>query len=526
MAAMPTEVDADIPGDSESTADPGARWRVFLDQARRQAAVAQTTLETGGTLTRLTGLVLEAAGIRASVGSQCLISQAGQSPVLAEVVGFAGDRAYLMPAGDVQGLSSGASVMPTAPYVPPLRLGTISLVGAEALATVPQLMAAGQLRLPLGEGLLGRVVDAQGQPMDHRGPLTNVVSRPLDRSPLNAMDRAPVREPLDTGVRSINALLTVGRGQRLGLFAGAGVGKSVLLGMMARYTEADIIVVGLVGERGREVKEFIEDILGEEGRRRSVVVAAPADAPPLLRMQAAGYATGVAEYFRDQGKHVLLLMDSLTRFAMAQREIALAVGEPPATKGYPPSCFAKLPQLVERSGNGLNGVGSITAFYTVLAEGDDQQDPIADAARAILDGHIVLTRALAEAGHYPAIDIAQSASRVMHNVVSKEHFELARQFRGISSRYERGRDLIQIGAYVPGADPGLDESIRLHEPMMAFLQQDMYQGVTLGESLGGMAAVLQREPNPQSARSAQAQPQRSSQPGMQGQAGRSQGAVA
>ncbi|EGI75823.1 flagellar protein export ATPase FliI [Hylemonella gracilis] len=520
------------PGGSEpSRAQPGARWRHFLDQARQQASAPQTTLDSGGTLTRLTGLVLEAAGIRASVGSQCLITQPGQSPVLAEVVGFAGDRAYLMPAGDVQGLSSGATVMPTAPYVPPLRLGADWTGTAEGAAVRPaaspsHLMASGQLRLPLGEGLLGRVVDAQGQPMDHRGPLSNVVSRPLDRSPLNAMDRAPVREPLDTGVRSINALLTVGRGQRLGLFAGAGVGKSVLLGMMARYTEAEIIVVGLVGERGREVKEFIEDILGEEGRRRSVVVAAPADAPPLLRLQAAGYATGVAEYFRDQGKHVLLLMDSLTRYAMAQREIALAVGEPPATKGYPPSCFAKLPQLVERSGNGLNGVGSITAFYTVLAEGDDQQDPIADAARAILDGHIVLTRALAEAGHYPAIDIAQSASRVMHNVVSKEHFELARQFRGISSRYERGRDLIQIGAYVPGADPGLDESIRLHEPMMAFLQQDMYQGVTLSESLAGMAVVVQREPNPQPARPNAAQAQRPIQPGVQSQAGRGQGVAA
>jgi flagellum-specific ATP synthase len=518
MATVSPESAAQDPGPgSASGAEPGARWRNFLERARLQASVPQTTLETGGTLTRLTGLVLEAVGIRASVGSQCLISQPDQSPVLAEVVGFAGDRAYLMPAGDVQGLSSGASVMPTAPYVPPLRLGAESEV-ADSLPS-PQLMAPGQLRLPLGEGLLGRVVDAQGLPMDHRGPLTNVMARPLDRSPLNAMDRAPVREPLDTGVRSINALLTVGRGQRLGLFAGAGVGKSVLLGMMARYTEADIIVVGLVGERGREVKEFIEDILGEEGRRRSAVVAAPADAPPLLRMQAASYATGVAEYFRDQGKHVLLLMDSLTRYAMAQREIALAVGEPPATKGYPPSCFAKLPHLVERSGNGLNGVGSITAFYTVLAEGDDQQDPIADAARAILDGHIVLTRALAEAGHYPAIDIAQSASRVMHNVVSKEHFELARQFRSISSRYERGRDLIQIGAYVPGADPGLDESIRLHEPMMAFLQQDMYQGVTLSASLSGMAAVLQRESNPQQA-------PRAAQAGMQGQAGKGQGVAA
>ena len=293
------------------------------------------------------------------------------------------------------------------------------------------------------------------------------------------MDRAPVRELLDTGVRAINALLSIGRGQRIGLFAGSGVGKSVLLGMMAKYTQADVIVVGLIGERGREVKEFIEDILGEEGRARSVVVAAPADSPALLRMQGATYATAIAESFRDQGKHVLLLMDSLTRYAMAQREIALAIGEPPATKGYPPSCFAKLPLLVERSGNGLNGVGSITAFYTVLSEGDDQLDPIADAARAILDGHIVLSRALAESGHYPAIDIEQSASRVMHNVVSSSHFELARRFRAIYSKYERGRDLVQIGAYAHGSDPALDQAIALHESMGQFLRQDMHESSSL-----------------------------------------------
>jgi len=252
-------------------------------------------------------------------------------------------------------------------------------------------------------------------------------------------------------------------------------------------------VVGLIGERGREVKEFIEDILGEEGRARSVVVAAPADAPPLLRMQGAAYATAIAESFRDKGRHVLLLMDSLTRYAMAQREIALAIGEPPATKGYPPSCFAKLPQLVERSGNGLHGVGSITAFYTVLTEGDDQQDPIADAARAILDGHIVLSRSLAEAGHFPAIDIEQSASRVMHNVVSKAHFEMARRFRAINSRYEKGRDLVQIGAYVSGSDPALDESIRLHDAMADFLQQDMFAASSLPASVQEMAVAMNRE---------------------------------
>jgi flagellum-specific ATP synthase len=457
------------------------KWQHFLDTAlgRVQAPVS---LEVSGTLTRLTGLVLEASGLRAPVGSQCWVNMAGQEPVLAEVVGFSQERAFLMPAGDVHGLSSGAGVVPTAPFVPVPRLGVM------ADEHVPA--HAGALRLPLGDGLLGRVVDAHGVPMDRRGPIEDVAALPMDRKPINAMDRAPVRETLDTGVRAINALLTVGRGQRLGLFAGSGVGKSVLLGMMARYTAADVIVVGLIGERGREVKEFIEDILGDEGRARSVVVAAPADAPPMLRMQGASYATAIAEYFRDRGQHVLLLMDSLTRYAMAQREIALAIGEPPATKGYPPSCFAKLPQLVERSGNGLGGVGSITAFYTVLTEGDDQQDPIADAARAILDGHIVLSRDLAETGHYPAIDVGQSASRVMHNVVTRSHFEAARQLRAIHARYEKGRDLVQIGAFAAGSDPAMDQAIRMHPAIEGFLQQDMHEGASMEHSVTGMQALL------------------------------------
>jgi flagellum-specific ATP synthase len=475
-----------LPGQRLKMTESSQKWADFFQGTLHRVATAGTTLEVRGTLTRLAGLVLEASGIRAPVGSQCLISMKSQLPVLAEVVGFSNERAFLMPAGDVQGLTSGATVTPLSPYVTRPRLGGATMT-ATGTADI------GLLRLPLGDGLLGRVVDAHGSPMDHRGPLLNVTAKPLDRTPINAMDRAPVREPLDTGVRAINALLTVGRGQRIGLFAGSGVGKSVLLGMMARYTRADVIVVGLIGERGREVKEFIEDILGEDGRARSVVVAAPADAPPLLRLQGAAYATGVAEYFRDKGQHVLLLMDSLTRYAMAQREIALAIGEPPATKGYPPSCFAKLPQLVERSGNGLNGVGSITAFYTVLSEGDDQQDPIADAARAILDGHIVLSRALAESGHFPAIDIEQSASRVMHNVVSTEHFDTARYFRSVSSRYQKGSDLVQIGAYVHGSDTGLDEAIRLHEPMSNFLQQGMFVSASLEESVDEMNQSLGRQ---------------------------------
>ena len=456
-------------------------WEHFFDGARQRLAI-NDTLEVRGSLTRLAGLVLEASGLRVPVGSQCVVRSPGRSPVLAEVVGFFNDRAFLMPAGDVYGLSSGASVAPAQPYVPPPRLGEPPLE--------PNNADVGMLRLPIGPGLLGRVVDSQGQPLDRMGPVLNVTASTLDRRPINARDRAPVRTSLDTGVRAINGLLTVGRGQRIGLFAGSGVGKSVLLGMMARYTQADVIVVGLIGERGREVKEFIEDILGADGRARSVVVAAPADAPPLLRLQGAAYATAIAESFRDQGQHVLLLMDSLTRYAMAQREIALAIGEPPATKGYPPSCFAKLPQLVERSGNGLNGVGSITAFYTVLMEGDDQQDPIADAARAILDGHIVLSRTLAEAGHFPAIDVEQSASRVMHSVVSRAHFELARRFRAIYSKYEKGRDLVQIGAYAQGSDPALDEAIQLHPAMSAFLQQDMFESSALDRVLPRMAASL------------------------------------
>jgi flagellum-specific ATP synthase len=295
---------------------------------------------------------------------------------------------------------------------------------------------------------------------------------------------------LDVGSRAINSLTTVGRGQRMGLMAGSGVGKSVLLGMMARYTEADVIVVGLIGERGREVKEFIEHILGAEGRKRSVVVAAPADVSPLLRMQGASYATAIAEYFRDQGKHVLLIMDSLTRYAMAQREIALAIGEPPVTKGYPPSVFAKIPQIVERAGNGPEGGGSITAFYTVLVEGDDQQDPVGDSARAILDGHIVLTRSLADQGHYPAIDIEQSVSRAMTNIIDQDQFSVVRKFKSLYSRYQRNRDLITVGAYAAGTDTMLDRAIALHPHMEKFLQQNIQEKAGYDESLEGMTTIV------------------------------------
>ena len=461
------------------------RWNKFLNDLDACAA-APVVLESEGKLIRVAGLVLEAAGLRLPVGAVCEIHSTNpadpQPPVLAEVVGFAGDRAFLMPTGDVHGLASGARVVPRNLPINPPQLGRTNH---------PWRRSEDRTRhLPIGDGLLGRVISAEGEPLDRHGRLQLVRSEPLIRRPINAMDRDPVRLPLDTGVRAINSMLTVGRGQRIGLFAGSGVGKSVLLGMMARYTQADVIVVGLIGERGREVKEFIEDILGEEGLARSVVVAAPADAPPLVRMQGAAYATSIAEHFRDQGQHVLLLMDSLTRYAMAQREIALAIGEPPATKGYPPSCFAKLPQLVERSGNGLNGHGSITAFYTVLSEGDDQQDPIADAARAILDGHIVLSRELAESGHFPAIDIERSASRVMHNVAAPEHIEASRRLRQLWSRYQKSRDLIALGAYAPGNDPELDLAVRLHPQMVKLLQQDMHDQAVLPDSVRQLRQIV------------------------------------
>ncbi len=462
----------------------GERWTRYLADLRDYAQVPQP-LESVGTLLRVTGLVLEAAGIRVPVGSVCEIHSDGQgyaAPVLAEVVGFSGDRAFLMPTGELHGLSSGARVVPRPAPVSPPKWGRDNHPWRRSEDR--------SLHLPMGDGLLGRVVDSHGMPLDRLGPIGDVKLEPMVRRPINAMDRDPVRTPLDTGVRAINALLTVGRGQRIGLFSGTGVGKSVLLGMMARYTQADVIVVGLIGERGREVKEFIEDILGEEGRARSVVVAAPADAPPLVRMQGASYATAIAEHYRDRGQHVLLLMDSLTRYAMAQREIALAIGEPPATKGYPPSVFAKLPQLVERSGNGLAGMGSITAFYTVLTEGDDPQDPIADAARGILDGHIVLSRELAEGGHYPAIDVERSVSRVMTAVAGRDHLQAARRMRQLMAKVNKARDLIQLGAYQPGHDADLDTAVRLQPQMNALLQQDMHESAALDSSRAQLCHLM------------------------------------
>lgn len=438
------------------------RLAQYLDQCRTQVATAHPW-QLAGRLTRINGLVMEASGLKLPLGAGARIQVRGTTMVEAEVVGFSGDRLFMMPTEDVYGLSPGALVFPLSPTPTPPILGQIP--------TPQRRMPDRAKHLPVGDALLGRVVDGNGRPLDDLGTITTQQLHSLASRPLNPLQRAPITHTMDVGIRAINGLLTVGRGQRLGLFAGSGVGKSVLLGMMARYTKADRIVVGLIGERGREVQEFITQNLGTEGLSRSVVVAAPADVSPLMRLQGASYATAIAEYFRDEGQHVLLIMDSLTRYAMAQREIALAIGEPPVTRGYPPSVFARLPQLVERAGNGSTGGGSITAFYTVLTEGDDPQDPIADSARAILDGHIVLNRQLADAGHYPAIDIEQSISRVMNSLITPHHQERARQFKQLYARYQRARDLISVGAYVAGSDPLLDRAIAIYPSLEAFLQQ-------------------------------------------------------
>ena len=415
-----------------------------------------------GRISRAIGLTLEAKGFNQPVGARCLVTIDESRTVEAEVVGFSNESVYLMSIGAIQGLAPGMIISPT---------GRTAQVG-------------------VGPQLLGRILNGSGELIDEGPSLELNHSYPLIGPIINPLKRAPVDTPLDVGVRSINGLLTIGRGQRIGLFAGSGVGKSVLLGMMTRYTNADVVVVGLIGERGREVKEFIEFNLGEEGLKRAVVVAAPADESPLMRLHGAKVATSIAEYFRDQGKHVLLLMDSLTRFAQAQREIALSIGEAPATKGYPPSVFAKLPKLVERAGNGMPGKGSITAFYTVLTEGDDLQDPIADAARAILDGHIVLSRTLAEEGQYPAIDTEASISRVMQSIATQEHMKDALLFKKLVSVYEKNKDLILLGAYAKGSDPLLDKAILVIDRFKEYIAQGIDEQVNYKESVLHLSQLI------------------------------------
>ncbi|MBL1140481.1 MAG: flagellar protein export ATPase FliI [Proteobacteria bacterium] len=408
-----------------------------------------------GRLIRMVGLTLEAAGCRAAIGDYCRIKNDQNKSIDSEVVGFSGDNLFLMPTGRPHGLSPNARVVPLG------RTGDVAV----------------------GPELLGRVINGAGQPLDDGPPIKARDKITLNGSPINPLSRENIKQPMDVGVRTINTFFTLGRGQRMGLFASSGVGKSVLLGMMARFTEADVIVVGLIGERGREVKEFIEHSLGQDGLSRSVVIATPADDSPLMRLHGALLATSVAEYFRDQGQHVLLLMDSLTRFAQAQREIALTIGEPPATRGYPPSVFARLPELVERAGNGANGQGSITAIYTVLTEIDADNDPIADSARAILDGHIVLSKKIAESGIYPAINLELSISRVMNLITDQEHQKETLALRHLNSIYQQNKDLISVGAYQPGADPELDLAIKLQPDFLRFINQGMNEKVNYAQSI-------------------------------------------
>ena len=436
-------------------------WQGAINRFSRSIE-STSPFKASGRLRRVVGLTLEAVGFEAALGERCWVRDRSGNRLEAEVVGFSGEIVYLMPTQPVRGLSPKARVYPERHI----------------------------LDVPVGPEMLGRVVDGSGNTLDDLGPLNPSHRANLLGEPINPLRREPIELPLDTGIRAINALFTVGRGQRLGLFAGSGVGKSTLLGMMTRYTAADVVVVGLVGERGREVREFIRSSLGEAGLARSIVVASPSDSVPLMRMRAAWLATTIAEYFRDQGQQVLLLMDSLTRFAQARREIALAIGEPPATQGYPPSVFASLPALIERAGTGERGGGSITAFYTILTEGDELKDPVSDAARAVLDGHIVLSRQLAEQGVYPAIEIDSSISRLFDAITGQEQQALARRVRQIVATWRQNQDLILVGAYRKGEDPRIDEAIEYYPKILDFLRQSSDQAIRLDKSFAALKALV------------------------------------
>jgi ATPase FliI/YscN family len=434
-----------------------------LDDALRSLDNVQLA-KISGRLVRVSGMLLESQGCQRMTGQRCLVEQADGTMLEAQVVGFNREISYLMPFKKPIGLNAGSRVFP----------------------------AKDEVTLQIDDSWLGRVINGLGEPLDDRGKLTGRDPLPTELPRVNPLRRRPVSEPLDVGVRAINALLTLGKGQRVGLFAGSGVGKSVLLGMITRQTKADVVVVGLIGERGREVQEFLLHSLGEEGLRKAVVVVAPANESPLMRMKATELCHTIAAYFRDQGKDVLLLVDSLTRYAMAQREIALALGEPPATKGYPPSVFGMLPELVESAGNGESEQGSLSALYTVLAEGDDQQDPIVDCARAILDGHIVLSRRLADVGHYPAIDIAASVSRCMSQVGERSHLSAARQLKELYSTYEKIKELIPLGGYTPGMDAKTDRAVQLAPAIERFLRQEVGSGAELAQSISSLQSIVNR----------------------------------
>ena len=428
-----------------------------------QGAVRPLALDVCGQVSRVSGTTIEAEGLIAPIGAQCAIAAlASDSRIEADVIGFSDQKLILMPYGGTAGLGPGDRVHVTARQ----SLGRLS------------------------NALVGRVIDGFGNPLDRAEPVPYEREAHLDGIPVNPMERPPINSVLDTGIKAINTALTIGRGQRIGLMAGSGVGKSMLLGMLTRHTAADVVVIGMIGERGREVQDFIQNILGAEGMARAVVIAAPANSSPVARLKAAKLAHLVSEDFRDQGRHVLLLLDSLTRVAHAQREIGLAMGEPPTSKGYPPSVFSLFPQLIERPGVGRGGHGSITSFYTVLAEGDDQNDPIVDIARASLDGQVILSRKLADAAHYPAIDLNGSISRVMQNLLNPDDMKLANKFRRLWSLYQQNQDLIQVGAYEAGTNPQLDEAIALRERMEAFLCQGMHEGLDEPSSRDQLRALL------------------------------------
>jgi len=444
---------------------------LVVARARKALAEAES-LPIAGKVTRVSGIIVEATLPEVAVGTSCEIRIAGRKTLFAEVVGFSKSRALLMPYGDVAGVQEGCPVWARS-------------TGSD---------------VPVGDGLLGRVVDSAIRPVDGGRPLALTARTPLHATPPHAMSRRRISKPLVLGIRSLDACLTCGEGQRVGIMAGPGIGKSVLMGMLARGASADVIVVGLVGERGREVREFVERDLGAGGLARSVVVVATADEPPLVRVRAAFAATAVAEYFRARGKRVLLLVDSLSRVAMAQREIGLAAGEPPTSRGYPPSVFAALPRLVERSGN-YAGAGSITAMYTLLAEGDDLSDPFVDAARAALDGHIVLSRKLANGGQFPAVDVLASVSRVMSDVVSREHRQLAMEAREVLATYRDSSDLIEVGAYVAGSNPRVDRALRSVHLIQALFRQAPEERHSLESTLVGLKRALEA-PSPAAARAA------------------------
>lgn len=432
-----------------------------IDLSRFVPAVeASRPIKLHGKVTQVVGLVIEGFCPETAVGTLCEINSQGSDPIPAEVVGFRENKTLLMPLGELRG------------------------VGLGSLISVRREKAS----LGVGPALLGRVIDGLGAPIDDRGPIITGEEYPIYATPVNPMKRRPIRQPLDLGIRAINGLLTCGEGQRVGIMAGSGVGKSTLLGMIARYTEADVNVIALIGERGRELREFIEKDLQAEGLKKSVVVVATSDQPPLVRMRGAYIATTIAEYFQSHGKKVLLMMDSATRFAMAMREVGLAIGEPPTTKGYTPSVFAALPKLLERTGNFHNG--SITGLYTVLVEGDDFNEPISDAMRSILDGHIVLSRELAARNIYPPIDVLNSASRVMMDVTAKAHQKLAGNFKSILATYRQAEDLINIGAYKPGSNPGIDYALAKIEHMNAYLKQDVLDGVGVDDAVRELESIF------------------------------------